>query len=174
VNLAILLTAFLPALLVAAAVYDLATYTIPNFISAAMFLLFAMLLAVMAMGGHPLSLDELGFHLLAGSIGLVAGAVFFMLRWVGGGDAKLFAAAALWLGWDTLFDYALLSAMLGGALTLGILMARQIPLPRILVTMPWLARLTDRTQGVPYGVALAIAALNMWPATELFHLAVMR
>ena len=171
-NVAILLAASLPALFVAAAVFDLATYTIPNFVPGAMIVLFAALAAVMAISGHPLSLDEIGMHVLAGFIGLFAGAVFFALRWVGGGDAKLFAAAALWLGFDALFQYAVLGAVLGGCFTIGILMVRQIPLPAILTTMPWFARLTDRKQGVPYGVTLAMAALTMWPGTELFRLVV--
>ena len=171
-SVAIVLAAILPALFVAAAVFDLATYTIPNFVTGAMIMLFAVLAAVMAIGGHPLGLGDIGLHVLAGIVGLFAGAVFFALRWVGGGDAKLFAAAALWLGWDALFQYAVLGAILGGFFTIGILMVRQIPLPTVLVTMPWFARLTDRKQGVPYGVTLAMAALNMWPGTELFRLVV--
>jgi prepilin peptidase CpaA len=79
--------------------------------------------------------------------------------------------ACLWLGWDFMFDYALIASILGGALTLGLLMLRQIPLPAFMVGQPWLVRLTDPKSGVPYGVALAIAALTILPNTEIFRLA---
>jgi prepilin peptidase CpaA len=171
VNVAIFLAGFLSALLVAAAVFDLATYTIPNAVPGAMIVLFVPFAVAMAMGGHPLSLGDMGFHLLAGLVGLIAGATLFTFGWVGGGDAKLFAATALWLGWDTLLDYAVLSALLGGFLTLGVIFLRRIPLPAILAAMPWLARLANPKQGIPYGVSLAMAALAMWPGTALFRLA---
>jgi prepilin peptidase CpaA len=44
-------------------------------------------------------------------------------------------------------------------------------LPQILADQPWIARLADRKEGVPYGVALAVAALTVLPDTELFRLA---
>jgi prepilin peptidase CpaA len=116
-------------------------------------------------------LSNMGFHLLAGCTALVAGMLFFAFGWVGGGDAKLFATAALWLGWDALFEYALLAALLGGCLTLMLLLLRQMPLPPILTVQPWIARLADRRGGVPYGVAIALAALTIWPGTELFRIA---
>lgn len=170
-NVAILLVAFLPALLVAAAVFDLTSYTIPNIIPGSMIVLFITLVVTMAIKGHPLSLSDTGLHLLAGGIGLVAGMILFALRWVGGGDAKLFAGVALWLGWDALFDYAILATLLGGCLTIFLIAIRRVALPPILAEQPWLVRLADRKQGVPYGVALAIAALAVLPDTELFRLA---
>ncbi|HXJ02959.1 MAG TPA: prepilin peptidase [Micropepsaceae bacterium] len=170
-TLATMIIATLPALLMAAAFFDLTTYTIPNALPAGMFLLFVIFVLAMALAGHSLSWRELSPHLLAGAIGLVAGMVMFALRWVGGGDAKLFAMACLWLGWDAMFNYAVIVSILGGALTLGLLMLRQVPLPKLLAEQPWLMRLADPQSGVPYGVALAIAALNILPNTEIFRLA---
>jgi prepilin peptidase CpaA len=112
-------------------------------------------------------------HLTAGGVGLIIGMVMFALHWIGGGDAKLFAMACLWLGWDYMFDYALIASIQGGALTLGLLMLRRIPLPAFMAGQPWLIRLADPKAGVPYGVALAIAALNVLPNTEIFRLAAM-
>ena len=171
VNIAILLVAFLPALLVAAAVFDLTTYTIPNMVPASMLALFVTLLVTMAINGHPLGLNDTGLHLLAGLLGLVAGIAMFAFGWVGGGDAKLFAVAALWLGWDALLDYALLAALLGGCITVALIAVRRVRLPSILEEQPWISALADRKQGVPYGVALAMAALTVLPDTELFRLA---
>jgi prepilin peptidase CpaA len=166
-----MIIATLPALLVIAAFFDLTTYTIPNVLPAGMLLLFVIFLSVMAFAGHRLNWSETAPHLAAGGLGLVAGMVLFALGWIGGGDAKLFAMACLWLGWDAMFDYAVIASLLGGTLTLGLLMLRQVPLPRLLAEQPWLLRLADRESGVPYGVALSIAALSILPNTEIFRLA---
>jgi len=161
----------LACVLLAAAIFDLASYTIPNLLNVAMFFLFACFVVTMSLLGHPLSWSQLWPHLLAGVIALFAGMAMFAARWIGGGDAKLFAMACLWLGWDVLFQYAVLASLFGGALTLGILLLRRIPLPRFLIMQPWVARLADTEAGVPYGVALAAAALILLPETEVFHLA---
>jgi prepilin peptidase CpaA len=171
VNIAILVVAFLPALLVAAALFDLTSYTIPNILPASMIALFAAFLIAMWIKGHPLAFSDMGFHLLAGLAGLVAGMAVFAAGWVGGGDAKLFAAVALWFGWDDLFDYSILATLLGGCLTAFLIAVRRVALPKILADQPWIARLADRKADVPYGVALAVAALTVLPDTELFRLA---
>lgn len=170
-TVAILLVAILPALLVVAAVFDLISFTIPNIVPAAMGIAFMAFLAAMAMNGHPLSWNETGLHLLAGFIGLAAGMGLFATGWVGGGDAKLFAVAALWLGWDALYEYTVISSLLGGVLTIALLLLRRVPLPQVLAKRPWLAQLADHRSGVPYGIALSLAALLVLPETELFRLA---
>ncbi len=168
---AILLVAILPALLVVAAVFGLISFTIPNIVPAAIGIAFVAFLAAMAMSGHALSLNETGLHVLAGFLGLAAGMALFAFGWVGGGDAKLFAVVALWLGWDALYEYTVISSLLGGALTIGLLLFRRIPLPAFLARRPWLAALADHRSGVPYGIALSLAALMVLPETELFRLA---
>ena len=167
----ILLVAVFPALLVAAAVWDLASFTIPNLLIASMLTLFAVFLGAMALSGSAMSWTDAGLHVLAGIIGLAAGMALFATGWVGGGDAKLFAVASLWLGWNTLFEYTLLASLLGGGLTLAVLALRRVPLPAPLARQEWLLRLADRNAGVPYGIALAAAALVILPRTELFRLA---
>jgi len=124
-----------------------------------------------AANGHAMSLNITGLHLLAGAIGLAAGMAMFALGWIGGGDAKLFAVTALWLGWDSFFEYTVMAALLGGALTLGLLALRRLSLPAGLARVPWFARLANHQAGVPYGVALAAAALVVLPDTQVFHLA---
>jgi prepilin peptidase CpaA len=166
-----ILMAVLPALLVAAAVSDLTTYKIPNVIPAAMVLLFVAFVIIVALGGPGMSWSETSLHVIAGFLGLLAGMGMFAAGWVGGGDAKLFAAVLLWLGWDALLDYAVMASILGGALTLGLLALRKIPLPLFLVKQQWFARLSDHQAGVPYGVALALAALLVLPETHIFQIA---
>ncbi len=170
-TLPIFVITMLPALLVAAAFFDLTSYTIPNFLPGGMFLLFCIFMLAMALGGHPLSWSETWPHLLAGGVGLALGMAMFAVNWVGGGDAKLFAMACLWLGWNALYQYALTASLLGGVLTVALLMFRRVPLPASLAAQPWLLRLADCESGVPYGIALSIAALVVLPDTEVFRLA---
>jgi prepilin peptidase CpaA len=170
-GLEILLIAVLPALLVAAAVWDLTSFTIPNTFILTMLALFLIFAGAAAVAGSGMSWQLAGLHLLGGVIGLLAGMALFAKGWVGGGDAKLFAVASLWLGWNALFEFTLLASLLGGALTLLLLGLRRIILPPFLMRLDWLARLADKSAGVPYGVALSIAALVMLPKTELFRLA---
>ena len=161
----------LPALLIACAVSDLASFTIPNLLPAGMAILFALFMVILNASGHPVGWPLLGLHSAAGFFGLAAGMALFAAGWVGGGDAKLFAAICLWLGPYVLFDYALLATLMGGVLTLSVLALRITPLPRVLHGQAWLLRLADKTSGVPYGIALAGAALVVLPAGDLYRLA---
>ncbi len=92
--------------------------------------------------------------------------VLFSFGWIGGGDAKLAAATALWLGFAHLFDYLIYSSILGGVLTVLLIQFRLLPLPQVLVGREWIERLHRRGDGVPYGIALAAAALLVYPHTE--------
>ena len=117
-----------------------------------------------------LGLEELGMH-LAG-----AGAVFavcfglFVLGVMGGGDAKLLTAIALWFGWSqTLLEFLLLTAVFGMILTLGLIMARAyVILPPRLAQIGWLTHLLHPKTGVPYGLAIAAGALLVYPASSLY------
>src|SRR5271170_5863270 len=111
----VLVLVALPLLLAAAGAYDLASFTIPNFLQAALLAAFV----VFALALH-LGATAIGFHLLAGLIGLTLGFALFALGYVGGGDAKLFAAVLLWLGLKDLMSYTLVATILGGVLTLGL------------------------------------------------------
>jgi prepilin peptidase CpaA len=170
----ILFLILLPALFIAAAVWDLASFTIPNFLILALLSLFILFAGAAGMSGAGLSWSQAGLHLLAGTIGLAIGMVLFAAGLIGGGDAKLFAVAALWLGINTLFEYTLMASILGGLLTLGLLFMRRLAFPSALMKYEWFARLTDRKAGIPYGVALSAAALLVLPKTELFALVVGR
>ena len=68
-------------------------------------------------------------------------------------------------------QYGLLASVFGGVLTFCLLAMRGVPLPQFLTTMPWLLRLHDGREGVPYGVALAAAAIVLLPHAEIFRLA---
>ena len=162
----VLVLALLPLLLAAAAGWDLASFTIPNFLQVALLAGFAVLAVALHLGA-----SAIGLHLLAGLIGLLLGLVLFALGYVGGGDAKLFAVVLLWLGLKDLMPYTLVTTVRGGVLTLGLLALRRLPLPAILARQSWILRLHDSKAGVPYGVALAAGVLVVLPGTDIFRLA---
>jgi len=162
----LLVIVVLPALLALAAGWDLASFTIPNLLQAALLAVFVVFVLTSGM-----SQVAIGWHLLAGLLGLAVGFTLFALGYIGGGDAKLFACVALWLGFHDLASYALLASLAGGVLTLSLLAVRRLPLPAILTTHNWLLRLHDERAGIPYGVALAAAAFFIIPQTEIFRLA---
>ena len=68
-------------------------------------------------------------HVGAAAAVLVVAFVFFARGWIGGGDAKLAAATALWLGFDQLLNYLIYASLFGGVLTLAIMRFRLMPLP---------------------------------------------
>jgi prepilin peptidase CpaA len=150
-----------PALMAFAASSDLITMTISNRVSLALAGGFLVLALVTGMG-----LADIGWHLAAGAVVLVAAFVFFSRGWIGGGDAKLAAATALWLGFDQLLPYLLYASLLGGVLTFAMLQLRTMPLPAPLVGQAWAERLHRMDTGIPYGIALAVAALLIYPHTN--------
>jgi len=149
-----------PAMMAFAAASDLFTMTISNRV--ALILVGGFVVMALATGMAP---QAMLMHGAAGLTVLVAAFICFARGWIGGGDAKLAAATALWLGFDHLLPYVLYASLLGGALTLAMLQFRRLPLPAALNGQEWVARLHQAGNGVPYGIALAAAALMIYPDT---------
>jgi prepilin peptidase CpaA len=149
-----------PALMAFAAASDLFSMTISNKVSLALAGCFVIL--ALAIGMSP---RDMGMHAAAALTVLVVAFVFFARGWIGGGDAKLAAAASLWFGFDQLLQYLVDAALLGGVLTLVMINFRLIPLPPAMQRWTWIARLHEKGAGVPYGIALAAAALLIYPDT---------
>jgi prepilin peptidase CpaA len=150
-----------PALMAFAAASDLFTMTISNRVSLA---LAGGFLGLAVLGG--MGLHDIAAHLAAGAAVLAVAFACFAFGWIGGGDAKVAAAAALWFGFAHLLDYLLYASLFGGALTLVLLQFRQWPLPYALGGQGWLLRLHSKETGIPYGIALAIGALMIYPQTD--------
>src|SRR5512143_2221362 len=112
-----------PALMAFAASSDLFTMTISNRLSLALAAGFFLLTPFMGM-----DLATFGLHVGAAALVLVVAFGFFTQGWIGGGDAKLAAATALWFGFDHLLDYMIYASLFGGALTLLLLQFRKLPL----------------------------------------------
>ena len=149
-----------PALMAFAASSDLLTMTISNWLSLLLASSFFLLALITGM-----SFGIIGMHLAAGALVLAVCFGFFAMGWIGGGDAKLAAATALWFGFEHLVDYMISASLLGGALTVLLLQFRKLPLPVALECQPWIQRLHAKGGGVPYGIALAGAALAIYPKT---------
>jgi prepilin peptidase CpaA len=149
-----------PALMAFAASSDLITMTISNRVS---LILIAGFFALAIATG--MTVTDVLWHVGAAAIVLAAAFAFFTRGWIGGGDAKLAAVTALWLGFDHLLPYLVYASLFGGALTLLLIQFRMAPMPRLLAGQEWLQRLHRKDSGVPYGIALAAAALAVYPET---------
>lgn len=151
---------------IAAAMFDLLTMTIPNWLCALLAVLFfPAALVVHQSSGVVLSQVACGLTVLA------AGFILFQCGRLGGGDAKLAAAIALWLGWSGLPAFLLQTALWGGALAAMLLFFRTLNLPLTSVNQKFIARLLDPAMGAPYGVALAIGGVLSLPHSALWRLA---
>lgn len=162
-TLASLLCLLFPAMAILAAVYDARSMTIPNWIS-----------IVLALGYVPvafivgLPVADIGWSVGIGFIALVIGIALFAFRILGGGDAKLLAASAMWVGLSGLLPFVLYTALAGGALSLLLLTVRKwMPLMPIVVGPQWIQRLLEPKGDIPYGIAIAVAAVLVYPQTAL-------
>jgi len=158
-----------PALLLLGAAYDVAAYRIPNWLCASIAGAF---LPVAILSGMPYG--DIGISALIGFLVLILGMVLFALKWFGGGDAKMIAAAALWVGLDRtgsmygILSYLIIVGLAGGLFAFLLLTFRRFPLPAVFAGQSWLLRLHSANEGVPYGVALAIAGLYVYPASCVY------
>jgi prepilin peptidase CpaA len=156
-----------PALMAFAASSDLLTMTISNRISIALVVCFFALAAAVQM-----PLQDVLFSSGCGLLVLAIAFTLFCLGWIGGGDAKLAASTALWLGWGHMLDYGLVASVFGGILTLALIQLRRWPLPRAMLRHGWVARLHAPDSGVPYGIALAAAGIVIYPHTQIWTMAI--
>ncbi len=155
-----------PALAVWAGLKDATSYTIPNRVTIAVAAAFV---PAALIAGLPL--PQVGVALLAGLAALVAGMAMFAFGWIGGGDAKLFAGCALWLGVPAVVPFMLWTGIAGGLLAVGLLYLRKLPRPAYATGPAWAARLLTPGESVPYGVAIAAGALIAYPGSGLMRLA---
>ena len=158
---AVILGLVLPVLMLAAAARDVTSFTIPNWIPIGLALAFPLAAAVFG-----LEIRTVAVHLALGGLGLILGIGLFALRGIGGGDAKLLAAAMLWLGWPATASFLLITALAGGLLAALLIAARTAGIRPLVSAGPaWIARLARPGEGVPYGVAIAAGALFVFPKT---------
>lgn len=157
-----LLLAF-PVCMAFAAANDLFTMTIPNKISLALIAAF-----VVAAIYAALPVDQIVMHAGIGVAALVVGFALFAFNLVGGGDAKLLAAGALWMGADYAIPFIAYMTIFGGVLSVVILAYRRFVPASSLALPGWAMRLHTNGGGIPYGIAIAAAGLALYPSTPLF------
>jgi len=155
----LILTVF-PGAMALAAATDLFTMTVPNRLALALAAFFFVLAPFAGLGWA-----DIGMHVAIAVAALAITFALFSFGWIGGGDAKLFAATCLWLGPESILAYAVYAALFGGVLTLLLIFWRNLPLPAMLTSQGWLVRLHNAKEGVPYGIALAASGLVVYPGT---------
>jgi prepilin peptidase CpaA len=154
-----------PIAMAFAAANDLFTMKIPNKISIVLVGVF--FAAVLATG---MAWQTALIHIGVGAAALVFGFALFSANLLGGGDAKLMAAGALWMGLDHVLPYLIYITFFGGMLSLVILCYRRF-IPAMNWPLPeWALKLHANGTGIPYGLAIAAASLVLYPATPWFKL----
>jgi len=155
-----------PLCMAVAAFSDLFTMTIPNRVS--MILLGAFVLIVPFVGLTP---SVIGMHVVGALIVFVACFACFALNVMGGGDAKLLSAAALWFGFDqSLLVFAVYVSVIGGLMTMLILAMRSSADVFAAIGMP-MPRSLMHAKKIPYGIAIGIGGFLAYPSSPLMMLA---
>lgn len=165
----LIVLALLPLCLVIAALTDFLEMTIPNWISVALILAF---LVISPFSG--LSLIELGWHVAAAGIVFTACFALFAVNVMGGGDAKILTAAALWFGFNhSLFEFLVFTGYLGGLLTIIVLLLRANwdKLATVGVKLPQTLMVAKK---IPYGIAIGGAGLMAYPSSPLVIAAIQK
>ncbi|BCG97721.1 A24 family peptidase [Mesorhizobium sp. 131-2-1] len=159
-----------PFCMLFAAISDILSMTIANRVSVLLVTVFALVAPLTGMDWATY-----GWHFAAGFLVLTVTFGLFALGGMGGGDAKLLAATALWMGFNIhLLEYLVASTLIGGLLTLAILAYRKSPLAAFTGHNPFLRHFADEANGVPYGIALGIGGLLVYPDSPLMVWALAR
>lgn len=154
--------AIFPFCLALAAFNDLFSMTIPNRISLALLVSFVVLAPL---SGMPVL--EVGEHLLTGVLVLAVCLIFFAMGVMGGGDAKLLTAAAVWFGFgSSLTEFAVYVSVFGGMLTLILLILRSqaAAIQALGMQLPGSLLLEKK---IPYGIAIAVGGFIAYPSSPM-------
>lgn len=149
----LILTLF-PVLVVVAAIGDFLTMKIPNWLNVVLGVSFFGAAFYMGM-----PLEQLAWHVAAGVIVLVCGFTLFAFNLIGGGDAKLLAVAAMWLGMEQLIAFLIVMALAGGALAIVMKLWWWLKLEADTRGSGWFSSKLKTSIDLPYGVAIAVGAL---------------
>ncbi|WP_025030874.1 A24 family peptidase [Nitratireductor aquibiodomus] len=159
-----------PFCMVFAAISDILSMTIANRVSLLLLVAFLVLAPFTGM-----QWSQIGLHLAAGALVLSATFVLFAVGGMGGGDAKLLSATAVWFGLSTaLVQYLVLASVFGGILTVALVYFRNSPLAHFTGGNSLLQHLANGKAGIPYGIALGVAGLVTYPETPIMQWALAR
>ena len=147
--------------LIYAAFSDARAMTISNKISLAIIVAFAL--------ATPLAWESwamFGQHMGVGLVFFIAGFAMFAVGGLGGGDAKLMAATALWWSWGDALMYVFYTTLFGGLLALFLMLGKKY-IPVRVATSGLVGQMFTETKKMPYGIALAAGALMVLPGSDL-------
>ncbi|MDF1610362.1 prepilin peptidase [Hoeflea sp. YIM 152468] len=154
----------LPLCLAMAAFFDILTMKIPNRVSVVLALSF---FAVAPFSGMDLA--TFGWSILAGAAVFTGCFALFALNVMGGGDAKILSATALWYGLNAdLVAFLVYTGIFGGGLALIVLVVRANQNILLVSPIPIPMHFFKDRAGIPYGVAIGAAALVTYPETSIF------
>jgi prepilin peptidase CpaA len=148
-------TAGFGALLVCASCFDVLSLRIPNIIPLGVVVLFALQLLVEPGVHAPLD------HFLAMAVMLLILLPIYALDMLGGGDIKLLAAVALWLGMQKLAALLILVGIIGGMFALLWLAVRWL-IRRALPDRP-LPKSLQAHAPLPFALPITIVAALLFP-----------
>jgi len=152
-----LLLGLLAILLVVAAVIDIRTFTIANWLNAAVALLAPLYWWSIGLPFWP----DAALQVAVAAGVFAALAVTFYIGMMGGGDVKLAAAIALWFAPVTTLKFLVIMSLAGGLLTLVVLAIHKKH-----GNPPAEGQDPPARPEVPYGVAIAAGAL--WILAQRF------
>lgn len=160
--LAFIIVILFASAMLCAAFKDGTTMTIPNWISLVLIAGFFIIIPFVWPGW-----SGFGTHILVGAAFFIGGFAMFAFGWLGGGDAKLMAATALWWQWPDATIYILYTTVFGAILAIGLMMGRRY-IPVRILTAPWAYKMFKDEKKMPYGLALAAGALVTLPQSQIF------
>ena len=174
--LAHLIVAAFPVGAIAAALADATTFTIPNRLTIAIAAAFFPVALILG-----LPIQTIGACAAVGVLALIVGIGMFALNWCGGGDAKLLAACALWLGVPAILPFLFAMSVVGDLIAVGSASLSRRLSPMLAMAgkaaaddaaetaagPAWIRRLLEPTEALPYGVAIAIGALIAFPSSPV-------
>lgn len=141
---------------------DARTLRIPNTVSLALLAAFVPMAVAAGIG-----VEAIAWHLGVGVLMLAIGFALFAAGLFGGGDAKLLAAAALWVGWNQLPFFVFAVVLIGGVLSLLVVLLRK----GLGLWPDWLVKSAEGlfvpNKAVPYGIAIAAGALITVPRMDV-------
>ena len=160
----------LPLCLAMAAFCDIISMKIPNRIP---LILAAAFFVVAPFSG--MDLPTFGWSVVAGLAVFAGCFALFALNVMGGGDAKILSAAALWYGFNAdLVAFLGFTGIFGGFLALIVLLIRANQNLLLVAPIPIPMHFFKERAGIPYGVAIAVAAFSTFSGTEIFAQALSR
>lgn len=116
---------------------------------------------------HGLPLPVILMHTAGGLVTLLAGFALFSLGFLGGGDAKLLGAAAIWFGFAGLPQFIAVTALAGGLLGLAVLAWSLVVLDADIRQSRMSLAVSSVRPSVPYGYAIAAGAILALPGSWL-------